>query len=84
MSKRFAAGALFGGVFLFVCISLPALAQFTCTTAPADITCTNIGTAPGNWTNTASGAGQNATTLNSGTANGFIETGTNTGGNATA
>ena len=58
MSKRFAAGALFGGVFLFICISLPALAQFACTTTATDITCTNTGTAPGDWTNTVSGAGQ--------------------------
>ena len=82
LSKRFAAGALFGGVFLFVCISLPALAQFTCTTTPADITCTNSGTA-GAETNTASGAGQNATTINSGAVNGTILTQTNNGGNAT-
>ncbi len=82
MSKWFAAGALFGGVFLFICISLPALAQFSCTTTPADITCTNSGTA-GDETITASVAGQNATTVNSGTVNGFIDTGTNNGGNAT-
>ena len=81
MSKWFAAGALFGSVFFFICISRPALAQFACTTTAADITCTNSGTAGGE-TNTASGAGQNAATVNSGTINGNIETGTTSSGNA--
>lgn len=81
MSKRFAAGAVFGGVFFSICVSLPALAQFACSTTPADISCTNSGTA-GDETNSTSGAGQNATTVNSGTVNGFINAGTNNGGNA--
>jgi uncharacterized protein with beta-barrel porin domain len=52
-----------------------------CTTTPSDINCTNSGTAPAFFLNTAVGANQNATTTNSGTANAF-ESQTTGGGNA--
>jgi hypothetical protein len=63
--------------------SSPASAQFACTTTATDITCNNAGTQSTPFINTAGGANQNATTTNSGTADGF-ESETTAGGNATA
>ena len=62
--------------------SSPAQAQFTCTTTPTDVTCTNSGTSAG-FLNSAAGANQNGTTTNSGTVNGSLTTATTAGGNAT-
>ena len=77
-----AAGACIAAALLVLMAASPARAQFVCTTTPTDITCTNSGTA-GNFTNTANGAGQNATTTSTGTAAGFTSQ-TNGGGNAVA
>ena len=61
----------------------PASAQFACRTTATDIACNNAGTVTSQFVNTANGTNQNATTTNSGTANGFLSLMTG-GGNATA
>jgi hypothetical protein len=61
----------------------PASAQFVCSTTPADITCTNPGAVAGGFTNTANGANQNASTVNSGSDAQYVTSITNGGGNAT-
>jgi len=49
-------GAVFAAIGLIpLTLSLPASAQFACTTTSTDITCTNSGT-DGNFTNAAAGA----------------------------
>jgi hypothetical protein len=61
----------------------PAAAQFVCTITPTDVTCTNSGTQNTSFPSTATGANQNDTVSNSGTANGFLSE-TSGGGNSTA
>ena len=60
--------------------SSPALAQFICTSSGDNTSCTNTGTS-GNFTNSTA-AGGTATTTNSGTVNGFVNSQTNAGGDA--